>query len=271
MHRGWASCAVLGVGAAAMTPGLAHAGAWTQGKGHAYQRLAASYFNSTSAFSGNVGFDSFTDYTVSYYGEFGVGKRLNAFASLPFRQAENRNFGEPVRNAGFGDAELGLRYRLVDKPFVLSAQAAFKAPYFYDPDNPLPLGNGQEDVELRLLAGKSVGRFGYLGAELGYRHRFGAPADEARYLLEYGANLSRRAYARLKLDGLLSTRSTKPSFDPNTGNPRFPLAFNLARLESTSGWRLTKTVALEFSATTTPYGANTIRGTTAQGAVVLTF
>lgn len=271
--RAWLQyCTICaGAGAAVLAGGReAYAGAWTQPKGHSYHRFAGSYYVSTEAFSGNTGFDSFEDYTVSYYGEAGVAKGLNLFASLPYRRALNRNFGEPIRQSGVGDAEIGLRLRLLEKPLVVSAQAAFKAPYFYNADAALPLGNGQEDLELRMLAGKSIGRLGYLGAEIGFRKRLGAPTDEVRYLVEYGGDITRRSYVRTKLDGTLSTSSTKPVLDPG-GNPRFPLAFNLARLETTLGWRFSKKVAMELTTTTTPFGANTIKGTTFEGAVVLTF
>jgi len=250
---------------------LAHAGAWTQEPGHSYHRLAGGYYRSDTAFSGNVGFDSFEDFSASYYGEFGVAKQLNLFVSLPYRRAENRNFGEPMRNAGVGDAEFGVRYQIRAKPLVLSAQAAFKAPYFYDAADALPLGNGQEDLELRLLAGRSLGKLGYVGGEIGYRKRLAEPADEIRYLAEYGADITKRSYVRVKLDAILSTRSTKPAFDPATGNPRFPDAFNLARLENTLGWRINRRTAAELTTTTNPYGANTIKGVSFQGAVVLTF
>jgi hypothetical protein len=262
--------AALSAAAAAGVVRPAWAGAWTAESGASYQRFAFSAYSAREAFGDAQGFDSFRDFTASYYGEFGAAEGVTVFAALPLRQIENRNFGFPVRNAGAGDVDLGVRVRLLARPLVLSGQLTFKAPYLYDAGAALPLGNGQEDAEARLLAGRSLGRFGYVGAEIAYRRRFGAPTDEFRYLLEHGADLGRRAYVRTKLDVTQALASTAAFPDAQTGNPRFPLAFNLARLESTLGWRFGRRVALEASAVSNPFGANTIRGLTAQGALVIT-
>lgn len=248
------------------------AGAWTAEPGASYQRFGFTTYRARDSFSGNPGFEQFTDFTASYYGEFGAAEGVTLFAALPLRRAESRSFGVAVRNAGAGDFDVGLKARFLRGPLVFSGQLSFKAPYLYEAAATLPLGNGQEDLEARLLAGRSLGKWGYIGAEAAYRRRFGAPSDEFRYLLEHGADLGkrRRAYVRTKLDVTKALASTAAFPDAQTGNPRFPLAFNLAKLESTFGWRLNRRAALEISSVTNPFGANTIRGTSLQGALVIT-
>lgn len=246
------------------------AGAWTAEPGASYQRFGFTAYRARESFSNTPGFERFSDLTASYYGEFGAGEGVTLFAALPLRRVESTSFGFAVRNAGAGDVDLGVKARFLRKPFVFSGQLSFKAPYLYDARAALPLGNGQEDLEARLLAGKSLGKWGYIGAEAAYRHRFGAPSDEFRYLLEHGAAIGKRAYVRTKLDVTKALASTAAFPDAQTGNPRFPLAFNLAKLESTFGWRLSRRAALELSSVTNPFGANTIRGTSVQAALVLT-
>lgn len=246
------------------------AGAWTAEPGASYQRFGFTAYRARDSFSNTPGFERFTDFTASYYGEFGVREGVTLFAALPLRRAENRSFGVSVRNAGAGDVDLGVKARFLRAPFVVSGQLAFKAPYLYDASADLPLGNGQEDLEARLLAGRSLGKkWGYIGFEAAYRRRFGAPSDEFRYLLEHGADIRKRAYVRTKLDVTKALASTKAFPDTQTGNPRFPLAFNLAKLEATVGWRINRRMAVEVSSVSNPFGANTIRGTSVQGALVI--
>ena len=71
-------------------------------------------------------------------------------------------------------------------------------PYLYDEKDPLALGNGQEDFEFKLLLGKSLNSYGYVGAEFGYRLRTDSPSDEYRYLLEYGFNVNSNLYSTSK-------------------------------------------------------------------------
>jgi protein XagA len=249
----------------------AYAGAWTAEKGGSYNKLSVNYYRSDSAFGPQPGFEEFEDINITYYGEYGIRNDLTVFGSIPFRRIENTSFGQTAVNGGIGDVEVGLRYRLVEKPFVASAQVIFKAPYLYNRNNALPLGNGQEDIELRLLGGKSLGRFGYVGAEVGYRFRFEAPSDEFRYLIEYGVDVNKAIYLRSKLDAIVAIDSTSSAPNVLGGNPQVPLAFNLGRVETTAGWRINKRFAAEFTATTNPFGDNIIRGTTYQFALVASF
>jgi hypothetical protein len=70
--------------------------------------------------------------------------------------------------------DLGLRYKLLDNTFgIVSTQALVKIPGPYDRSDPLPLGNGQFDGELRLLYGRSLYPLlpAYGNVEIGYRWR----------------------------------------------------------------------------------------------------
>ena len=186
---------------------------------------------------------------------------------------ENESGGQETSGSGVGDIDLGLKYRLIDGPVIVSVQGLFKAPYLYSENSELPLGNGQEDFEGKLLFGKSFGELGYGGLEVGYRVRTEDPVDEFRYLVEYGFDLNDRTYLRTKLDGIHAASSTDTEFTTPAAavNPQLPLEFDLGRLEYTAGYKLNDTFAAEITGTTAIYGDNTLKGTNVQFAIVSTF
>ncbi|HBB56361.1 MAG TPA: hypothetical protein DCZ49_09290 [Hyphomonadaceae bacterium] len=250
----------------------AFAGAWTAARGASYNKFAFNYFAAESTFGPTTpGFERFENINVSYYGEYGLLDNLTLFGSAAVANLASTVNGQVVENGGLGDVDVGLRLRLLEKPFVLSTQVLFKIPYFYNENNPLPLGNGQEDLEFRVLVGRGLGRLGYFGLEAGYRIRFQAPSDEFRYLIEYGFDVTEKFYLRTKLDGQIATQSTNAVIDLQSGNPQLPLAFNLAKVEATAGYKINKTIAVEFTATPAVFGDNILRGVTYQAALVAAF
>lgn len=251
-------------------PVSAFAGAWVPSVGSGYQKFALNYFEADDFFGENDEFESFESEFISYYFEVGVAKDLAVFGSLPLQDLSQTIGGQETSSFGLGDVELGLRYNLINGPFVLSTAFTFKAPYFYDEDAELPRGNGQEDFEGRLLFGKSLNEYGYFGIEAGYRFRTDDPSDEFRYLIEYGFNATENLYFRTKLDGIQAIGNATVSEDI-FGNLSTPVQFDLGRLELTTGWNFGKPRSagssrwgLEFTYTRDLYGNNTLQGNTFQ-------
>src|SRR2546425_1692339 len=115
----------------------ARAGVWTPDAGSAYQRLAFNFFRNDASFSAGrdrrEGFKEFTNTNLTYYLEDGIRDRLAFFGSLPAERLTHRTKGRnEVETFGFGDVNLGLRYRLWNRGVVFSTQFLFKAPYLYD-------------------------------------------------------------------------------------------------------------------------------------------
>jgi len=264
-------------------PSTAFAGAWTAKKGDNYLKGAVNYFETSSRFGPEDGFENFRNTNFNVYWEHGIRDDLTFFATGSLTDLENQADGETTSGTGVGDIDIGLRYRLIDGPVIVSVQGLFKAPYLYDEDSELPLGNGQEDFEGKLLFGKSFGELGYGGAEIGYRIRTDDPVDEFRYLVEYGFDLSDQIYLRTKLDGIHAASSSDVvSSDLTTNidsefavqaalNPQLPLEFDLGRLEYTAGYKLSDSLAAEITGTTAVYGDNTLKGTNIQIALVSSF
>jgi len=168
--------------------------------------------------------------------------------------------------------DIGVKYRRVQAPVFIALQGIVKLPFLYNAAAPLPLGNGQIDIEGKVLLGRSLGKGRYFGLEAGYRYRAEAPVDEFRYLFEYGQDINRLIYVRAKLDGTLGLGGEANVLVPVDGfNASLPIAFDLGRLESTLGYKLNEKWATELSVITNLYGDNTLQGSNFQFALVSQF
>ena len=256
----------------------ADAGAWVPGPDSGYHKLALNFFHSDDAFQGAVAPEEFSNLNLSYYGEVGLLPRVALYGTAALTRLEQETYAGDSDFFGVGDVDVGLRFGLIEEPFVLSAAFLFKAPYLYEANRSLPPGNGQEDFEWRLLAGKSLNEWGYVGFESAYRLRLGDPSDELRFLLEYGVALSERAYFRTKLD-IIESLNNGDSIDQGIGNPTLNPEFDLGRIELTAGWNLSPPepvsragrFGLEFTYTRDLYGENTLRGNTVQFGVTYAY
>jgi len=254
-------------------PSSAFAGAWTAKEGENYLKGAVNFFETSNRFGPENGFENFQNRNFNVYWEHGLKDNLTFFATGSLTDLENITDGQETSGSGVGDIDLGLKYRLVDGPVIISVQGLFKAPYLYSEDSELPLGNGQEDFEGKLLFGKSFGELGYGGLEVGYRVRTEDPVDEFRYLVEYGFDLNDKTYLRTKLDGIHAASSSDVDVVTSAValNPQLPLEFDLGRLEYTAGYKINDNFAAEITGTTAIYGDNTLKGTNIQFAIVSSF
>jgi len=248
----------------------ANAGAWVAEKGAGYTKVGVSDYSATDFFGDQPDFGEFEGTSVSFYGEYGLGNNWGVYTSALYQDIEQTNAsGETISNSGLGDLDIGLKYQWQANPFVLSTSFAVKLPNLYDEDDELPLGNGQEDYEFRVLLGKSLNRYGYLGFELGYRFRTDEPSDEIRYLIEYGVSLSDNLYVRTKLDGIESANNAD-TFTTLTGNLSRTPEFNIGKLELTAGWNFGKADSsgkrwgAEITYTDDLYGDDTLQGDSIQ-------
>lgn len=246
------------------TATTAWSGAWVPDIGSGYSKFAFSDYSADDFFGDNSEFGSFSGQNLSFYGEYGFTKNGAIYGTVLYQDLEQvDSAGVATSSSGFGDVELGYRYQWQAAPFVLSTAIVAKLPYLYDDSDALPRGNGQEDLEFRVLIGKSLDEYGYFGAEFGYRLRFEAPSDEYRYLLEYGYSVTDNFYLRTKLDGTLSANNADGT---GTGsNLSITPEFDLGKLELTAGWTFgtgnqKEKWGLEFTYREDLYGDNTLQG-----------
>jgi len=261
---------VLAVCLVLMSAGVVFAGAWTQEKGRSYHRVAVNYYYADEEYNTNGDFRSmpfngeFTDFNLNYYVEYGILDELTVLGSVYYKMIEREDDYYKYETNGMGDLDLGLRYRIDHSRIgIFSVQGLVKIPELYDEDDAMPLGNGQYDYELRLLYGRSLWPVipGYMNLEAGYRWRAKAPADEFRYLVEIGSEFGKNFYGRAKLDAIVSMDNADDATDA-FGNPTNTLEYDLAKLDLTLGYHMTKEWGLELEYTPAVWGENTAKGAT---------
>jgi hypothetical protein len=246
-----------------------NAGAWTLSKGKIYDKLSLNYYYADDQFDKNgdrLRFDAngdFSDINGANYIEYGITDSVTLINSLYFKYIEKDDDLAKTTTYGIGDIDLAMKVKLLEgKAGIFSAQGLVKIPEAYDRHDRVPLGNGQYDVELKLLYGISLWPYlpGYCGVEGGYRWRFSDPADEFRYLVEFGIDLPKDFYGRVKLDGIYSIDNGTHS--DSGGNPTATNNFDLGKLDVTLGYKINPSWGVEASYTPEIYGQNTAAGAT---------
>lgn len=245
------------------------AGAWTLAKGKVYDRFSFNYYYADDQFDKNGnrnGLDangSFSDTDAGNYIEYGLTNYITVINSLYFKYLQKNDDFADTTTYGVGDIDLAMKVKVAEgRAGVFAVQGLVKIPAAYDKNVRVPLGNGQYDVEMRLLYGRSLWPYirGYCGVEAGYRWRFSDPSDEFRYLVEFGMDITGDLYGRVKLDGIYSMDNG--SHTDGNGNPTATNNFDLGKLEATLGYKITPAWGVEASYTPEIYGQNTAAGAT---------
>ena len=281
-------------------------------KGGMYNRIAFNYYESNREYnsSGNSkrmpNNGRFYDRNISWYEEFGITHDLTFITSVYYKWLSYHDDYVHNRANGPGDLEIGLKYGILTTPVVVSIQGLIKYGELYGDEDP-EIGDGQNDYEIRLLFGKSLWPLpGYVGLETAYRWRSGAPADEFRYLAEFGMNFTKRFYGRVKIDGILtignsdsqenpfklpngdgvrlkdilgsvlnppatsSSKGVASSLNENTvnSNPSLAPEYDIVKLDITLGYWISKRVGLEAQYTPVIYGERIGKGWTGSLALI---
>jgi protein XagA len=246
----------------------AFAGAWTRGKGGWYHQVSGNYYKADENFDddGNrqdfAGNGEFKDRNISYYMEYGICDDLTAIGSWPYKWLEYEDDTVTNKTDGFSDLELALKYRLFSTDNgVCSMQGLVKIPEAYDKNDAAPLGNGQYDYEFRLLYGQSLYPHipGYFNTEVGFRYRTEEPANELKYLLEFGVDFTKIIYGRMKLDGTLGLGHVNDSANVSD-NPTITNDYDLGKLDVALGWKMLPEWSAELGYRPDIYGKNTAAG-----------
>ena len=104
-------------------PSYASAGAWTAKKGDNYLKGAVNYFETSNRFGPENGFENFQNTNFNVYWEHGIRDDLTFFATGSLTDLENQSNGQETSGSGVGDIDLGLKYRLIDGPVIVSIQS----------------------------------------------------------------------------------------------------------------------------------------------------
>lgn len=181
----------------------AHAGAWSQKKGHFYSKLTYIYSTASEVYGLNFP-ATFNDNALYFYGEYGLTNKLTFQASIPgLKLSENQANSLKGTTAGYfaGDYNLNLKYQFLSNPVVAAISAGTKLPLFYEIFDQPPLGNGETDYNAALLLGGSFHPLPlYVTGGIGYRLRGGDFINEIYFDIEAGYTLGRRYLLRAQAD-----------------------------------------------------------------------
>lgn len=263
--------AILLLLAGAMFPNALHAGAWTQDAHHGQLITTFSLFQTSRAFDGAGSVrrfgdgGSFRQLTLNPYLEYGLTSRYTIVlnAQVPFLNYSNRYGAQS--SAGFGDIEVAVRRRLnaPESLWILSGQLTVMFPSYSATRNPAP-GNHQEDIETRFMIGRGatlLHRHAFWDAQVAYRSRFGAPADQFRSDLTAGIDITPHIMAMGQFFNTQSLRNGQPL---NTiTNPNAQSDYDLHKCQLSLVIALAHKTRIQAGWNNTLSGRNTGRGQTA--------
>lgn len=207
---------------------------WPQPRGGGFFKLDFSMIYSRQFFGDdgqvydiNGAGTALGNYTTSFYGEYGLSRRLTAITYVPFlvRNTVNEGVGaitgevlQPgLENTAFGDVDLGLKYHFLQKgSFVLSGTLMLGLPTG-DATNPhlLFTGDGEFNQFARLDWGYGQSRW-YATGFLGINNRSKGFSEEFRYFGEVGYWLLKgRLLSSFKLNGVAPFNNGSPEGSAN--------------------------------------------------------
>ena len=196
------------------------AGPWPQKRKHGFYKLGFGFVQANRFYElgGNlIDIPTLSDYTVSFYGEYGFTDRITGVAYVPFMQriTLNRQVGRltgteifaGAENTGVADADIGVRVGLLQKGnTVVSTSLMFGIPLGDDGhENGLFTGDGEFNQHLSLGVGHSFYPTpAYVAVQAGYNNRTQGFSDEFRFSAEAGYTVQQKVTLIARLRGLES-------------------------------------------------------------------
>ncbi|PYD62920.1 hypothetical protein [Gluconacetobacter entanii] len=221
--------------------GAAHASAWTQAKGHGIFIIQDDRWSANDGFASNHNLFRFPDHGQSYtnqtnvYAEYGLTNKLTLLGNFWLNQVGYHNTYGRQENFGFGDQELGARYKMrplgfLGKPWVGSSQILIGIPTYRVHDVKEPLGTGGASVEIRHSIGRPYKLFNmwsYVDISGGLKFRTGRGAHELRFDVTHGTNIG-AGFTIMEEFSHIQTMDNGEMF--NYGNPISSTNFDLTKM-----------------------------------------
>jgi len=210
-----------------------HAGAWTQKAGQGFYKLEGRFIHARRFFEPNgklIDIPALSDYTTSFYGEYGLSERFTLVAHVPFykRIALNRQIGKSSgfvyfagdSISGFADSDAGFRFGLEQNgPTVLSARVMLGLPLGKEEQRSgLLTGDGEFNQLLALELGHSFYPLPmYFSGEAGFNNRTKGFSDEFRYAAELGYTFWNDVTLMMKFTGVASLKNGEDNIRSGMG------------------------------------------------------
>jgi hypothetical protein len=226
-----------------------------------------SYYSQTDRFDNNgniikgVPGTGFTSYSANLYIGYGISRRLDFIANIPYLYQVNRlGAGNTLINQGAGDLLAGLSYNLVNFNYIrfLSVQVSGIVPLYNTTNGTSALGLGDYGTEVKLMfcgnLPKAVFDKGYFNTEIAYRRYFDTQGpDQISFLGTIGYPVSR--HNQISLDLLLMRSfSSDKAFNSNLFAER-DYAFFKPQLNF--GHQFSRRFSLFLGGFYVPFGLNT--------------
>ena len=238
------------------------AGPWPQRKRHGFYKLGFGFVQANRYYEPNgnlITIPTLADYTTSFYGEYGLTDRLTGIAYIPLVQRITLNkqvgretgtvFFEGAEKTGLADADLGVRYGLLQKGnTVVSASLMLGIPIGDNQqENGLFTGDGEFNQHLSIGVGHSFYPApAYVTVEAGYNNRTQGFSDEFRFSAEAGYTIKNKVTVIARTRGLESLKNGDDSVMGGMGG----LSGNNQRYLTYGGevlYSITSTVGVSFS------------------------
>jgi hypothetical protein len=169
--------------------------AWTKDKGHGFFKLDYSLLSGNKLFDDDAKIIDYRDYqfsTVSFYGEYGLSRRLSLVGYVPLIQNNKVKASgnmPKASNTAFGDIDVALRYALFKDKFPLTVTLQLGLPTGdHDDVNELFTGDGEFNQMVKVSSGGGTEKWWIQGG-LGYNNRSENFSDEIRFDAEFGIKL----------------------------------------------------------------------------------
>lgn len=174
---------------------------------------------------------SFEKVELQLFIEYGLQDDLTLIWKSPYNWIENDVGEETLRNQGFIDQEIGVRWRFNNDPNLATAiQGILILPPGYDPDQNLALGTDNVGIEIRFPVSwiYSLGqRQGILTAEIAYRDFLGTQGSEIRWFAEVSQNVLDRITLVAQLENTNGLAELQTDLTKLTGNVQVKVNPNL--------------------------------------------
>jgi hypothetical protein len=240
---------------------------WPIGKYRNIVVPSFSYYRQTDRFDKNDNVvkgapgTGFSSYSTNLYIGYGISRRLDLIANVPFLYQANRlGQGNTLINQGAGDALVGLSYNLVNFNYIrfLSVQVSGIAPMYTNTrvSSALGLGNYGSEVKLMYCGNLPAAVFdkGYFNTELGYRRYYGSQGpDQVSFSGTIGYPITKHNQVSLELM-LFRSFSADKSFNPDFFAER-DFAFFKPALNY--GHQFTRRFSVFIGGFYVPFGINT--------------
>lgn len=203
-----------GLLAAVVTAGPSDAGAWPRDKGEGLVILTSLVDRADGFFDAEGNRQSggyFHKDELAAYIEYGATDRVTLVGRFAWQTVEQLSGGQMDSATGFSASELGVRIQAWQaERWRISAQVSYFLPGEGENVTNQPLGQGDGAVDLRVLAGRSLPRDGFLDIQLAHRQRDGAFLDEWRMDASLGLTITSHWQGMAQVYSVWSAERAQP-------------------------------------------------------------